>query len=144
MKSFSTKILLTVVAFVLQLASSQFSMRVAGRIETLDIGVITAFLTLISILFGAASGIVVGLILIQPDKEYTARKQSKILTTLVLGSLPILGVTASLIYSALGPQVFPFSFLRPGTLEFSWWAFSSQLPAFWLGLVAIWGIRRAG
>jgi hypothetical protein len=139
MKNITTKLFLSVLAFALQLGNVFVSREIAGRIGLLEFGSETASLTLVSIFLGMASGIAVAVMLVRSANRETSRKA---IATLVFGLFPLLGVIANLLYSAYGPQVFPFSFLRPGTLEFGEWAFNSQVPAFWLGVVAGWAIRR--
>lgn len=121
-------------------------MRIRGRIDNQDYGMSTATLILFAILLGVASGIVVALLLIHPVARDITRNQNKSVTFFVAVIFPLLAIISSLIIVAFGPRLspFPFSFLRPGTLEFYSWSFDSQVPAFWLGLVAGWAIQRRG
>lgn len=138
------QILFSVLVFILQLGSAQLSFRVAGRFETLDFGLTTAALAALAVSLGAISGVVLAFLLFRPGENVSAPRQEVLRTALIVGGFPFIGVIANLLYSAFGPQVFPFSFLRPISFAFAEWAFGSPAPSIWFGLVIGWMIRRRG
>jgi hypothetical protein len=139
----AAQILLSALVFVLQLVAVRLSVTLVGRTDFMEYGSTTAALAAQVISLGAISGILLAFLLVRPAEE-SAPREGAIWTALIVGGLPLIGVIASLVFSAVGPRVFPFSFLRPGTMAFAEWAFWSPAPSIWLGLVIGWMIRRQG
>lgn len=96
----------------------------------------TSFLSL-------ASGVLLAYLLMwrwQPGSE--DQKGSVLIKGTLLSIFPLLGVGFKIVFSAFGPGIFPFSFLRIGMLEFYEWAIQSQVPALWLGYIIGWLLKQ--
>ena len=130
-----------ILIIVFQLFANHYNHIFYSRWEHLKFGWESAWYTLIVVILGAASGIMSVYLACSYSRNSPEAENDKYLSSgiILLFIVGILAVTFKFILGSIGPQVFPFSFLRRGTYQLANWVIYSQVPSFLLG-VALGGI----